>query len=216
MANGVSCAFFAARNIVNGTKEKNVFKEGIGVAQTIRTADAACMAAANAANGTSKAAAEAAILTVKNATSAAKVSPIANLLNKGAIIAKKLLYPLICLSAAYNTYKSKDKIKTGVSQSTAIATMFTFETLTQKHIIDNFEKSLDSVLKSNNKTANLWAVIRGIIFATASIIGYTTGSKIGEASVNLLRGKKSDKSDDNFVNNQNDNKENVFDEIELQ
>ena len=193
---------FCGKKYCKRHERKNIFKEGIGVAQTIRSADAACMAAANAANGANKAVAEAAISTVQSAATVTKLSPIANLLNKGAIIAKKLLYPLICLSAAYNTYKSKDKIKTGVSQSAAIATMLTFEKLTEKHIITNFENSINSVLKSNKKTAKLWAVIRGIIFATASIAGYTLGSKIGEKSVNIVRNKFDDNS-------------NVFDEILL-
>ena len=41
MANGISCAFFAGKNLIYGQKEKNVFKEGIGGIQTVRTVDSA-------------------------------------------------------------------------------------------------------------------------------------------------------------------------------
>ena len=40
MPNGISCAYFAARNYIYGTKEQNIFKEGIAGAQTVRTIDA--------------------------------------------------------------------------------------------------------------------------------------------------------------------------------
>lgn len=191
MANGVSCAFFAARNIVNGTKEKNVFKEGIGVAQTIRTADAA-------------------------ASVAIKSASVKKVLSGSANFCKAILYPLIWVSALFNTIKSKDKVKTGVSQSAAIGTMFAFEKLIEKNVISTFEKNHAAALKTNTKMSILWYILRGIIYASTSMAGYMLGSKAGETSVNLLRGKKEDKSDDTFVNNQNDDKENVFDEIELQ
>ncbi len=216
MANGVSCAFFAAKNIVNGTKEKNIFKEGIGIAQTIRTADAAFMAATNTANAANKAVAEAAISSVEGAAAVAKVSPIANLLSKGAAIAKKLLYPLICLSAAYNTFKSKDKVKTGVSQSSAIGTMYMFEKLTEKNIIKNIEQKYAPTFKNNKKAAVLWYIARGLIFATTSMTGYTLGSKAGEISVDAIRTIFGIKKGDSFNSSTKSDESNVFDEIELQ
>ena len=39
MPNGISCAYFAARNHIYGQKEKNMFKEGIAGAQTARAID---------------------------------------------------------------------------------------------------------------------------------------------------------------------------------
>ncbi len=190
MANGVSCAFFAARNIVNGTKEKNVFKEGIGVAQTIRTADAA-------------------------ASVAVKSAPLKKVISGSAKFCRAILYPLIWVSALFNTIKSKDKVKTGVSQSAAIGTMYTFEKLVDKHVIQNIEKNHASEFKANKKTAILWYIARGLIFAATSMTGYTLGSKIGGASVDAIRGKSDNKNKDTFVSMPKIDNADVFDEILL-
>ncbi len=190
MANGVSCAFFAARNIVNGTKEKNVFKEGIGVAQTIRTADAA-------------------------ASAAVKSASLKKVLSSSAKFCRAILYPLIWVSALFNTIRSKDKVKTGVSQSAAIGTMYTFEKLVDKHVIQNFEKNHAPELKANKKTAILWYIARGLIFAATSMTGYTLGSTIGGASVDVIRGKSDNKNEDTFVSMPKVENAEVFDEILL-
>ena len=44
MPNGISCAFFAGKNLIYGQKENNIFKEGIAIAQTVRTVDSMAQA----------------------------------------------------------------------------------------------------------------------------------------------------------------------------
>lgn len=187
MPNGISCAYFATRNFIYGTKENNLFKEGIGLAQTIRTADAAAKAAAQA---------------TKNV---AKTPLFAKLLSKGADKCCAILYPLIIASGVYNTVKSKDKVKTGISQAGGIGTMFAFEqTLAyiQKKAVPALIKKYGSKIPKNisnivSKSSNflntnkygkvLKYILQGILFATVSMGGYNTGSKIGEKIVDKYR-----------------------------
>ena len=105
MPNGISCAFFAARNHIYGHNEHNVFKEGIAGCQTIRTADAVADAVAH---------------TGTVAKSVAK--PVSGFLGKAAKYARKIVYPLIIASGIYNTVKSDDKVKTGAMQVGGIGT----------------------------------------------------------------------------------------------
>ncbi len=206
MPNGISCAYFAARNFIYGTKENNLFKEGIAAAQTIRTADAACNAsrivedAANAANAVNA-----------SAAAAANVSPIAKFLSKGAAIARKILYPLIIASGVYNTVKSDDKVRTGVSQAAGIATMCAFENTlayVQKKAIPKLVEKYGSKVPKNiakiaskglnflntNKYGKIAKyILQGILFATVSMGGYNTGSKIAEKIVDKHRSSKNKK-----------------------
>ena len=203
MPNGISCAYFAARNYIYGTKENNLFKEGIAAAQTIRTADAACNAsrivedAANAVNA--------------SAAATANVSPFAKFLSKGAAIAKKILYPLIIASGIYNTVKSDDKLRTGVSQAAGIGTMCAFENTlayVQKKAIPNLVKKYGSKVPKN--VANIASkglnylnnskygskikyILQGVLFATVSMGGYNIGSKVAEKIIDKHRSSKNKK-----------------------
>ena len=173
MPNGVSCAFFAGRNLVYGKTENNIFKEGIGCAQTVRTADTV----------------------VHSASVGAKVaSPVKSALSKGAAIARKIVYPLIIGSGVYNTLVSEDKVRTGAAQASGIGTMYAFEQLSESAL-----KSLDNKIKNtsvckNNKFAKIgWYIAKGMCFVAASLTGYNIGSNGAEKMIDSSRAKKAQK-----------------------
>lgn len=173
MPNGISCAFFAGRNLVYGTAENNVFKEGIGCAQTVRTADTI----------------------VQTASVGAKVStPVKSFLSKGAAIARKIVYPLIIGSGVYNTLSSEDKVRTGASQAGGIGTMYAFEQISEKSLKALDSKVLNTQLYKTNKFAKIaWYVAKGMAFVCASLLGYDIGSAGAEKLVDKSRAKKAQK-----------------------
>ncbi len=177
MANGISCAFFAGKNLIYGQKEKNVFKEGIGGIQTVRTVDSA---------------AKSGLINIPNA-------PI---LSKITAFLKKILYPLIILSGVYNTIKSEDKIKTGFEQAGGISFMYTFERCYEK-IINPLEKKLiNSPNARNNKflKAGIY-ILKGAGFVCSSLAGYTLGSKLADTAVNKYRENNTAiKENESYVN----------------
>lgn len=176
MPNGVSCAYFAARNHVYGKAENNVFKKGIAGIQTVRSVDAV----------------------TGSATMANHVSqPIKGFFSKAASCLKKLVYPLIIASGVYNTVKSDDKVKTGVSQAAGIGTMYAFEEITAR-ALNSISKKLSVNPKfSGNKLAKAgWYILKGTAFILASLGGYSVGSAGGEAIVDKHRNKKSAKNAD--------------------
>ena len=111
MPNGISCAYFAARNHIYGKKEDNPFKKGIAGIQTARTVDAVAKTGAIA---------------------GPFGAPITNFVNGIAKVGKKIVYPLIIGSGIYNTVKSDDKVKTGASNAFGISTMYGFEVVAEK------------------------------------------------------------------------------------
>lgn len=184
MPNGISCAYFAARNHIYGKKEHNVFKEGIATAQTARTIDSV---------------AQAGIVKGPLAT------PVSSFFQKAAKIARKIVYPLIIGSGIYNTVVSDDKVKTGASQATGIATMYAFEQVAEKSLKNINEKLLKNNFVKNHKTARIALyVLKGLGFVAASLSGYNVGSKAAEHIVDESRAKKqikkSDKEENPFDN----------------
>ena len=164
MPNGVSCAFFAARNHIYGHNEHNIFKEGIAGCQTIRTADAVTKAAS----------------ATKNVP-----APVTSFLGKAAKYARKIVYPLIIASGIYNTVKSDDKVKTGAQQAGGIATMYAFEQVAEKSLKFLNNKLQDTSFVKGNKYAKYGLyVAKGMAFVAASILGYNTGSHVAEKIVN--------------------------------
>lgn len=171
MPNGVSCAYFAARNLVYGKKEQNLFKEGIAGAQTIRTVDA-----------------------LTNADIMTNIAPSSakSFFGKAANFVKKLLYPLIIASGIYNTAIAEDKVKTGASQAGGIASMYVFEQVAEKGLNKINTKLLNTNAAKNNKFVRVGLyVAKGIAYAASSIAGYTFGSKGAESIVDAVR--KTDK-----------------------
>ncbi|MCD7878539.1 MAG: hypothetical protein LUG16_01240 [Candidatus Gastranaerophilales bacterium] len=169
MPNGISCAFFAAKNGITGAKHQNIFQEGIACAQTTRT--------------------------VNEAVQSAKViNPAAkNIFGKAASFARKILYPIIILSGVYNTVKSDDKVKTGISQASSIGTMYAFETIAEKGLKSLNSKILSSAAVKNNKATRIgWYTLKGLGFVTASLLGYNTGKKVSSDLVDKIREHKTD------------------------
>lgn len=173
MPNGVSCAYFAARNHIYGKSEKNVFKEGIAGIQTVRSVDA---------------------VTASNAMASHVSKPVKGFFSKAASCLKKLVYPLIIASGAYNTIKSDDKVRTGASQAAGIGTMYAFETIGEKALNSVQKKLMSKQSFSSNKWAKAaFYVAKGLTFVLASLGGYTIGSKGGESLVDSAREKKAKK-----------------------
>lgn len=183
MPNGVSCAYFAFLNHENGLKQDNVFREGVAVAQTTRTIDA--IAASNTIASTP----------VLNSV----LTPVRPVFSKLAAISRKIIYPLFILSSVFNTFKSNDKLKTGASQASGLVLMSTFETLEVK-LLKLLEKKLPALSKiSGNKYGKyLMYLLKGIMFITASMTGYTLGNKLGAKTVDKLRAVKQKNSNENI------------------
>ena len=229
MPNGVSCLFFAGKNLVYGNKEKNVFKEGIGVIQSVRTAD--FLASANlqnsvAAAGTSST--EAAVSSVSSgintAACAVTKNPVLGAIKNAAAFLKKLLYPCIIASGIYNTAKSEDKIKTGTGQAAGIGLMYTFEKIAEK-TLNTIDKSLSKNQSGQKSLPSkiAWYILRGGIYAASSLLGYNTGNKIAENSVDAIRNFKAGKelkeqTENMFISEEENNQYNmepeIFNEIE--
>ena len=179
MPNGVSCLYFAGKNLIYGKKEGNLFKDGIGAIQTVRTADFFTKSAVN----------------TSGAVTAAQDVKIP-FLSKTAGVLKRFLYPLIVLSGIYNTIKSKDKAKTGAQQAGAIATMYTLETIAEK-VLNKIDKKImsSSAAKNNKKLRILCYIAKGAAFTVASITGYNIGNKKMGNIVDNMRAKKAAKEE---------------------
>lgn len=105
--------------------------------------------------------------------------------------------PLICVSGAIKTLRSDDKMKTGITETTALTTMFAGEALT-KHYYDKiigskackdlltkasstkYLKPVFEYLEKHNLTGKVGAIVKGLAFVAASITAYNIGHKMGE------------------------------------
>ena len=204
MPNGVSCAYFALKNFKIGTTEHNVFRDGIGCCQTVRTADAisksGVLSAVANLNKTSETAAAAA--------SSGTTSAGASLLGKAAKFARKIVYPLIIGSGIYNTLRSDDKVRTGAMQTGGICTMYAFEQVAERALKTINSKLATIPAVQNNKAAKFALyVLKGASFAAASILGFEVGCNGAKNFVDNIRQKKTQK--------QAVKQESVFDDIKL-
>jgi hypothetical protein len=195
MPNGISCAYFAARNHLYGQKEHNVFKEGIATAQTTRAVDSVTSVAV---------------------TSNTALEPVANFFGKAAALARKVVYPLIIASGIYNTAKSDDKVKTGVSQAGGIASMFVFEQAAEKGLNKIYSSATNTSLVKNNKAAKIACyILKGSAFILASLKGYSFGSNTAENIVDKLRINKIQKFMNKDVLNNISVDDTLFDDMQL-
>ena len=197
MPNGISCAYFAARNHIYGKKEHNLFKEGIAGAQTARTIDTV------AKTGVIK---------------GPLASPVANIFDKAAAVARKIVYPLIIASGVYNTAIAEDKVKTGASQASGIATMYAFEQIAEKGLKKINNKLANTKIVQNNKAARIALYIaKGLTFVAASLSGYNLGSKSAEKIVDKARDKKQATSieEKNIFSDKNNVEDELFKEMKM-
>ena len=197
MPNGISCAYFAARNHIYGKKEHNLFKEGIAGAQTARTIDTV------AKTGVIK---------------GPLASPVANIFDKAAAVARKIVYPLIIASGVYNTAIAEDKVKTGASQASGIATMYAFEQIAEKGLKKINNKLANTKIVQNNKAARIALYIaKGLTFVAASLSGYNLGSKSAEKIVDKARDKKQATSieEKNIFSDKNNVENELFKEMKM-
>lgn len=197
MPNGISCAYFAARNHIYGQKEKNMFKEGIAGAQTARTIDTV------AKTGVIK---------------GSFASPIISIFDKAAAVARKIVYPLIIASGIYNTAIAEDKVKTGASQASGIATMYAFEQVAEKGLKKINNKLSNTNIVQNNKAARIALYIaKGLTFVAASLSGYNLGSKSAEKIVDKARDKKEEINinQENIFSDKNNVEDELFKEMQM-
>lgn len=187
MPNGVSYAYFAGRNLIYGKSEDNVFKEGIGCIQTVRTADAIAHSS------------------LLNNTKVSVNPSVKTGIGNGATFCKKIVYPLIIASGLYNTLMSDDKVKTGAMNASGISVMYGFEKAAEKglEVLDN--KILSSKFSAKNKYVKyVWYALKGAAFAASSLLGYDIGSKSAEKAVDSSRAKNAPKVEE---------KKSIFDQI---
>lgn len=197
MPNGISCAYFAARNHIYGQKEKNMFKEGIAGAQTARAIDTV------AKTGFIK---------------GPLASPVISIFDKAAAVARKIVYPLIIASGVYNTAIAEDKVKTGASQASGIATMYAFEQVAENGLKKINNKLANTNIVKNNKAARiaLYAA-KGLTFVAASLSGYNLGSRSAEKIVDKARDKKQEINleKENIFSNTNNVEDELFKEMKM-
>lgn len=169
MPNGISCAYFALKNLKVGKANKDVFREGIAGCQTVRTVDEA--------------------IKFKGVP---PISKAANgFINSAAKFARKIVYPLIIASGVYNTVRADDKVKTGAMQASGIATMYAFETVAEKALKNISNKLLNIPFVKNHNAARFGVyVAKGLAFVAASLAGYDIGSNGAENIVNKIRERK--------------------------
>ncbi len=196
MPNGISCAYFAALNHENGLKHDNIFREGVAVAQTARTIDAITasqtVACSPMLNGV--------------------LSPIKPVFSKLAALSRKIIYPLFIMSTALTTLKSKDKVKTGISQSTGLICMSLMENMEVKGI-KKLEKLISKKVNLSNKYLRYgWYILKGLCFITASMGGYTMGNKVAGKAVDIAR--KLFKKQDNKENLEQTSNTDLTDKID--
>ena len=115
---------------------------------------------------------------------------------KGVNWATRNVNPLICASAVYKTYKSDDKVHTGITQAGAISGMFLGEGMMKLAQDDIFNaenvtklaeyckkipglKAISEALLKSGGSGKLAAITKGIAFVTASITSYALGEKLG-------------------------------------
>lgn len=175
MPNGVSCACFAIRNHKVAETTNNVFREGIANIQSVRTVNEVAKAST----------------AIQNSA----IKPALPFLDSLACTLRKLIYPLIIGSAVYNTVKSDDKVKTGLSQAAGIGAMYGCEKIAEKYL-KQVDKKVNN-LKGSKYTKLIkvgWYVAKGLIYLASSLGGFKGGSELVSTIIDKIRGKKDDGS----------------------
>ena len=112
--------------------------------------------------------------------------------------------PLICVSAGIKTAMSDDKVKTGITEATALTAMFAGEGLTKlnygkiinskafKNLLEKASKQkfLEPVFKFITKhklQGKIGTVVKAITFIAASMGSYAIGHKYGEELSNRVK-----------------------------
>lgn len=148
--------------------------------------------------------------TAKNASEAFNIfgkyadkSKILDYAGKGVNWATHNVNPLICMSAAYKTLTSDDKIQTGISQLGALSGMFLGEGLmkrnsgkliNEENVVKLAEKckntkglkSIAEFILKNGHGGKIASIVKGIAFVCASMTSYNIGQSLGDDMVARL------------------------------
>ncbi len=112
--------------------------------------------------------------------------------------------PLICASGVVKTAMSDDKVKTGVTETAALATMFAGEGLIKQNYekvvtSEAFQKGLKKLsetngiktvfnyLEKNNLKGKAGAIIKGLTFVGGSMASYALGKNLGTDTAKRLK-----------------------------
>ena len=145
-------------------------------------------------------------------------SPVISIFDKAAAVARKIVYPLIIASGVYNTAIAEDKVKTGASQASGIATMYAFEQVAENGLKKINNKLANTNIVKNNKAARIALyVAKGLTFVAASLSGYNLGSKSAEKIVDKARDKKQEINleKENIFSNTNNVEDELFKEMKM-
>ena len=182
----VRSAIFGVRN-VNKTKNGQIGRSTVAVGQAKKVVDYV-KTLDNTLGKSARTASQA-------LTKAAKSEHLWNVAGKAVNFASEHINPLICVSAGIDVLMAEDKEEALVTNTAALASMFTVEKLMKKHLdevtkikgIDKIAQKIVKFAKTHKYAGKLPAIIQGAAFVAGSITAYNIGEKFGK----LLLGKKS-------------------------
>ena len=173
MSNVISSLIFAHRNI-DKTQNGDIGRAPVAAAQCINVLNAVSKYNKAIAHGT-----DAAVSVFKDM---AKTSKTADYAIKGISWATKNVNPMIAASGVLKVAMSDDKVSTGITEISALSTMFAGEKLANKGLeaLGKINWKNPKIAKLFNKNTRIGALLHGILFVSASIASYATGEYMGK------------------------------------
>ena len=188
MFSAVASGYFALRN-VDKTQNGEVGRSAVALGQTAGLVQEAAKyegAVANTARST-----------ISVFSKLAKQHKAFEYAGKVTQFAVNNVNPLICASGVVKTAIADDKIKTGVTETAALATMFAGEALVKDNydkIVNSpkFQKTLTNIsnkkftkplfeyLEKHKLSGKAGAIVKGLTFVAGSMTSYAVGQKLGD------------------------------------
>jgi len=191
MSNVISSLIFAHRNI-DKTQNGDIGRAPVAAAQ--------CVNVLNEVSRYNKAVAQGTDAAVSIFKDMAKTNKAAEYAVKGVSWATKNVNPMIAASGVLKVAMSDDKLSAGITETSALATMFAGEKLANKALEAlgkcNFKNA--NIAKLFNKSSKVGAIVHGLLFVAASIASYSAGEYMGKDLAKEVKaewGIKSDKID---------------------
>lgn len=173
MSNVVSSIIFARRNI-DKTQNGDIGRAPVAAAQCINAFGEISRYNKVLAKGT-----DAAVGLLQNA---AKNSKALDYTLKGVSWATKHVNPMIAVSGVVKTIRSEDKLSTGITETSALGTMFAGEKLVNC-VLEALSKcnfKNPAIAKIFNKNTKIGAIVHGVLFVAGSIASYSLGEYMGK------------------------------------
>lgn len=190
MSNAISSAIFCVRGVNKAETQDKPFRAYIAAGQAAKVFDQVSKLDNVVGRG-----ARASVDAFKVAAQGSKALDYAG---KALGFLTDNINPLICISAGIDVLNSDNPTAAVVTNGTALASMFTVESLMKKHLDEipkmSFMKGItEKVMKFATKhgvEGKLPTILHGVAFVVGSCAAYSVGEKFGD----LLVGKKSDKN----------------------